>query len=424
MNKFYKKLGLKPLNKLLKIKLNKSLRKHFKISSIKYYNIIFDLFLFNSINKILNNKNQIVKIINKIKYIYNIGGVYKAYIKKSNNYYYKKIFIKECPIIPIINYNFVNIINNETIDYRYKYNINSSTNIELMCNYLLSKLVEDNITPHFPIFYGFNIVNMCKFTDKMDNLDIDNLNDLYGCLYKNKHNELFIQRYDVPCLLIYTEKIDNVLDLYLNKNIINLKEWNAIIFQLIAGLSVCQNYYNMYHNDLHIGNIMFNKTKVDFLYYKFNNKYFKIPTYNKIFKIIDWGRGVYDFNNYKVYNNVFNTNGEAFGQFIKGKINNTGLLSINFNNSVDLTVIALNLIYEKNFPKNNNIYLYLNNLISNKIKKKIKNYKNLESFTNYKIISKYAENSVPLKQINNNIFKKYIINKNKIPKNSKIYILF
>ena len=70
MNKFYKKLGLKPLNKLLKIKLNKSLRKHFKISSIKYYNIIFDLFLFNSINKILNNKNQIVKIINKIKYIY------------------------------------------------------------------------------------------------------------------------------------------------------------------------------------------------------------------------------------------------------------------------------------------------------------------------------------------------------------------
>ena len=29
-------------------------------------------------------------------------------------------------------------------------------------------------------------------------------------------------------------------------DIIDLKEWNSIIFQLIAALSVCQNYYNMY----------------------------------------------------------------------------------------------------------------------------------------------------------------------------------
>ena len=33
---------------------------------------------------------------------------------------------------------------------------------------------------------------------------------------------------------------------------------------------------------------MFKKTEKKFLYYKFNNQYFKIPTYGYLFKIIDF----------------------------------------------------------------------------------------------------------------------------------------
>ena len=37
---------------------------------------------------------------------------------------------------------------------------------------------------------------------------------------------------------------------------------------------------------------MYSCCKTEFLYYKINNKYFKVPTYGKIFKIIDFGRAI------------------------------------------------------------------------------------------------------------------------------------
>ena len=52
------------------------------------------------------------------------------------------------------------------------------------------------------------------------------------------------------------------------------------------------------HNDLHINNIMYTKTDGSFLYYKFNNVYFKVPTYGYVFKIIDFGRAIFTYQNY------------------------------------------------------------------------------------------------------------------------------
>ena len=43
------------------------------------------------------------------------------------------------------------------------------------------------------------------------------------------------------------------------------------------------------HNDLHTNNIVYNKTKKKYLYYKYDNKHYKIPTFGKIYKIIDFG---------------------------------------------------------------------------------------------------------------------------------------
>ena len=51
-----------------------------------------------------------------------------------------------------------------------------------------------------------------------------------------------------------------------------------------------QKHYSFTHNDLHINNIMYTSTSKTFLYYKYNNIYFKVPTYGYLFKIIDFGR--------------------------------------------------------------------------------------------------------------------------------------
>ena len=42
---------------------------------------------------------------------------------------------------------------------------------------------------------------------------------------------------------------------------------------------------------------MYQRTDKTYLYYKFNNIYYKVPTYGYIFKIIDFGRAIFTFKN-------------------------------------------------------------------------------------------------------------------------------
>ena len=55
-----------------------------------------------------------------------------------------------------------------------------------------------------------------------------------------------------------------------------------------------QKMFSFTHNDLHTNNIMYIETEKRFLYYKINHRHYKIPTYGKIFKIIDYGRAIYN----------------------------------------------------------------------------------------------------------------------------------
>ena len=67
--------------------------------------------------------------------------------------------------------------------------------------------------------------------------------------------------------------LDSLMDLELkNESIANGviaadkdARWSAWIFQVIAGLSVAQQYYGMVHNDLHTNNIVWTKTDAEYL---------------------------------------------------------------------------------------------------------------------------------------------------------------
>ena len=41
---------------------------------------------------------------------------------------------------------------------------------------------------------------------------------------------------------------------------------------------------------------MFTKTDKKYLNYKFDGKHYRVPTYGRIYKIIDFGRAIYNFN--------------------------------------------------------------------------------------------------------------------------------
>ena len=61
---------------------------------------------------------------------------------------------------------------------------------------------------------------------------------------------------------------------------------------------------------------MYVKTDDLFLYYKYNNQYFKVPIFGKLFKIIDFGRSIFTFRKKTYMNDVFSKYGEGEGQYI------------------------------------------------------------------------------------------------------------
>jgi len=81
------------------------------------------------------------------------------------------------------------------------------------------------------------------------------------------------------------------------KEMICKEELKSIIFQLFAAITSMNKCLNIIHNDLHLKNIIYFQTNKEFLHYKINNKIYKVPTFGKIFKIIDFGDSVCYYNN-------------------------------------------------------------------------------------------------------------------------------
>ena len=73
--------------------------------------------------------------------------------------------------------------------------------------------------------------------------------------------------------------------------------------------------YNISHNDLHIGNIMYINTNLKYLDYEINGKKYRVPTNGKIIKIIDFGRACIKLGNTQLNNNVFDIHNLAHTQY-------------------------------------------------------------------------------------------------------------
>ena len=120
---------------------------------------------------------------------------------------------------------------------------------------------------------------------------------------------------DFPVQMICLEKCDGTLDELFMKNQINEENGSAILMQIIMTLLLFQRAFRFTHNDLHTNNIMFVNTDEPFIYYKFENQVHKVPTYGKIFKIIDFGRAIYRFDGRIFCSDSFAVGGDAATQY-------------------------------------------------------------------------------------------------------------
>lgn len=101
-----------------------------------------------------------------------------------------------------------------------------------------------------------------------------------------------------PVQIIALECCENTLDALLMDLADDMKddEWAAITLQILMILITYQQVFGLTHNDLHTNNIMYVLTDKPFLYYKVaDDKVYKVPTFGRIFKVIDFGRAIYQF---------------------------------------------------------------------------------------------------------------------------------
>lgn len=118
-----------------------------------------------------------------------------------------------------------------------------------------------------------------------------------------------------PVQVICMEYCEDTFDSLILNNDLTKDEWFSSLMQIIMILITYQKAFNFTHNDLHTNNVMYNQTDRKFIYYHYKKKYYKVPTFGRIFKIIDFGRSIYKFNGNIFCSDSFQTGGDAATQY-------------------------------------------------------------------------------------------------------------
>ena len=248
----------------------------------------------------------------------------------------------------------------------------------------------------------------------------------------DEEEDVFCSIYNFPVQMITMEKCENTLDYLMEKDILDNKEWTSCLFQIIITLSVFQKTFSFTHNDLHTNNIMYIPTEKQFLYYSWNNITYKVPTYGKIYKIIDFGRSIYKFNGQIMCSDSFHPKGDAASQYNCEPYLDNKKPRLDPNPSFDLCRLACCLYdhfvedlfdAEIILKKNKMARLISSWLIDDKGRNIL--YKNTgeeryPEFKLYKMIARTIHGAIPEQQIDNEIFKTYIVSKKKLGKHVKV----
>ena len=251
----------------------------------------------------------------------------------------------------------------------------------------------------------------------------DSLSDI--SVSTNKSNIVkYVVIPEFPVQLNCIEKLDYTLDNLIDNSVckkISPTEWKSILFQTCFGLAIAQREFIFIHNDLHSSNIMFKTTELEFLYFQVRNKYYKIPTFNKITKIIDFGRATFKVNKKIYFSDVFKRNEDAGGQYSYPYENSLRNCKIKPNKSFDLSRLATTIFHR--FEDTDDSYNDIRELLTIWTTDKFGN--NLmelnEDFDLYKVIAKNVRSANPFKQLFNSIWNEFQIEYDGIPSNNHIY---
>lgn len=289
-------------------------------------------------------------------------------------------------------------------------------------------------------------INNSTIDTELEELDMDSIINMREFL----QNKVFFAKFkDMPVNYCFMERLGKTLDDVLNETGgISEDEWLSMLFQVTFGLAVANKYYSFVHNDLHSDNILFQTTKETHIYYAIKNiikgkdvkehdskakdakakeakyKFFRIPTFGKVSKIIDFARATFKYNNKWIFSDVFMPSGEAAGQYKFPDCPESEYWGSDFigadepNPSFDLARLARSIKHQVNIKS---VYALIKKWSksddgTNMLDKE-------DDFDLYIDIAKNCHNAVPKHVLQDKIFKKFEVCRSVIPKGKHIYIL-
>ena len=228
-----------------------------------------------------------------------------------------------------------------------------------------------------------------------------------------------------PVNMVFLESCEETLDEYMLNNDINQEEWSSILMQIIMSLIVLQEKFYFIHNDLHTSNVMYIPTDKQFLCYKYGETHYKVPTFGKIWKIIDFGRAIYKFKGSVMFSDSFSEKGDASTQYNCEPYLNPSKKIVPPNFSFDLCRLACSLF---DFFDEIEGLDAIKDLIDEWVKDdKGRNilYKNngderYPDFKLYKMITRSVHHLIPKDQLSNPLFSQYSVSRKNIRKNQFI----
>jgi hypothetical protein len=270
---------------------------------------------------------------------------------------------------------------------------------------------------------------------------------------------IYIEYNTMPIIMSFYEKQDGSMDnlLYDNDEVGAVcgskawdERWTAWFFQIIVALTQMQHIFNMTHNDLHTNNILWSKTDKEFLYYKDANKnIYKVPTYGKIFRIIDFGRAIYDVNGKTMISDDYLAGNDAGDMYNFGYIEDLDAPKVEPNPSFDLCRLVVSCLeglfpkfpvkrrekpkimskeegrtmWETTSPLFNLLWSWLITDEGDNVLLDTENNDRYPGFDLYIVIAEQVHGAVPSEQIKKPIFNKFKWSKN-TPANATIYNIY
>lgn len=247
---------------------------------------------------------------------------------------------------------------------------------------------------------------------------------------------LNVKIFNLPVEVICLEGCYETLDKLIDTTELSNNHWKSILIQVIMTLLAYEKAFDFTHNDLHTNNIMYIPTEKQHLYYLYNGTYYKVPTYGKIFKIIDFGRAIYKFKGKTMCSDSYAPNGDAATQYNMEPYLNEKKPRLEPHYGFDLCRLGCALYdelveedddddYEKKKPKKFNplselIKEWCEDDKGKNICYKKNGIERYPDFKLYKMIARSVHNPTPAEELKNPFFNDFITTKKMINKKAKI----